>query len=37
MATAAPALELSDVRSVGLFGRSVGALDLQLNPGDLAL
>ena len=37
MAAAAPVLDLSGVRSVGLFGRSVGVLDLRLNPGDLAL
>src|SRR5512145_423115 len=37
MAAASSVLELSDVRSVELFGRSVGALDLQLNPGDMAL
>jgi phospholipid/cholesterol/gamma-HCH transport system ATP-binding protein len=32
-----PILSLSNVRSVDLFGRSVGALDLQLEAGDLAL
>ena len=31
-----PILSLSGVRSVELFGRSVGALDLQLDPGELA-
>lgn len=32
-----PILALSNVRSVDLFGRSAGALDLQLEPGELAL
>jgi len=32
-----PILSLSNVRSTELFGRSAGALDLQLEPGDLAL
>ena len=32
-----PILNLAGVRSAELFGRSVGALDLQLDPGDLAL
>jgi phospholipid/cholesterol/gamma-HCH transport system ATP-binding protein len=37
MARAGPILSLSGVRSVELFGRSVGALDLELEPGSLAL
>jgi phospholipid/cholesterol/gamma-HCH transport system ATP-binding protein len=37
MARAGPILSLSNVRSVELFGGSVGALDLELEPGDLAL
>lgn len=37
MARAGPILSLSGVRSVELFGRAVGALDLELEPGDLAL
>jgi phospholipid/cholesterol/gamma-HCH transport system ATP-binding protein len=37
MADAGPILSLSGVRSVELFGRSVGVLDLELEPGDLAL
>ena len=32
-----PILSLSNVQSVDLFGRSTGALDLQLEPGELAL
>ena len=32
-----PILSLSNVRSVNLFGRSAGALDLQLEAGELAL
>ena len=32
-----PILALSNVRSVDLFGRSAGALDLQLEPGEFAL
>lgn len=32
-----PILTLSNVRSGDLFGRGAGALDLQLEPGDLAL
>jgi phospholipid/cholesterol/gamma-HCH transport system ATP-binding protein len=32
-----PILTLSNVRSGDLFGRTAGALDLQLEPGDLAL
>jgi phospholipid/cholesterol/gamma-HCH transport system ATP-binding protein len=32
-----PILTLSNVRSVDLFGRLAGALDMQLEPGDLAL
>jgi phospholipid/cholesterol/gamma-HCH transport system ATP-binding protein len=32
-----PILSLSNVRSVDLFGRSAGALDLWLEPGELAL
>ena len=32
-----PILALSNVRSVDLFGRTAGALNLQLEPGDLAL
>jgi phospholipid/cholesterol/gamma-HCH transport system ATP-binding protein len=32
-----PILSLSNVRSVDLFGRSTGALDLQLEAGELAL
>jgi phospholipid/cholesterol/gamma-HCH transport system ATP-binding protein len=32
-----PILSLSSVRSVDLFGRSAGALDLRLDPGELAL
>jgi phospholipid/cholesterol/gamma-HCH transport system ATP-binding protein len=37
MARSGSILSLSNVRSVELFGRSVGALDLELGPGDLAL
>ena len=37
MMAAYPILTLSNVRSVDLFGRTAGALDLQLEPGDLAL
>jgi phospholipid/cholesterol/gamma-HCH transport system ATP-binding protein len=37
MARAGPVLSLTSVRSVELFGRSVGVLDLELEPGDLAL
>jgi len=37
MMAAYPILTLSNVRSVDLFGRLAGALDLQLEPGDLAL
>jgi phospholipid/cholesterol/gamma-HCH transport system ATP-binding protein len=37
MARAVQILSLSGVRSVALFGRSVGALDLVLEPGALAL
>ena len=32
-----PILTLSNVRSMDLFGRGAGALDLQLEAGDLAL
>lgn len=37
MAEAVPILSLSGVRSVELFGRSIGTLDLTLEPGTLAL
>jgi phospholipid/cholesterol/gamma-HCH transport system ATP-binding protein len=37
MAEAVPILSLSGVRSVELFGRSIGTLDLTLEPGMLAL
>ena len=37
MAEAVPILSLSGVRSVEHFGRSIGALDLTLEPGTLAL
>jgi len=37
MASAGPILSLSNVRSPELFGRSVGALNLELEPGGLAL
>jgi phospholipid/cholesterol/gamma-HCH transport system ATP-binding protein len=37
MAQAVPILNLSGVRSVELFGRSIGTLDLVLEPGTLAL
>src|SRR5262245_20805391 len=37
MARAGSILTLANVRSVELFGRSAGALDLELDAGDLAL